>query len=358
MPIYSFSTLPELTAYILANIKANGNEEITGQLHQDVLISTAWSLFAMANAIPPSSVNQFPEWGADTTYEGGQEIIVRHGGKLFLFISDTNSIGTTPGTNALVWQDISAASLAHFRNRDEYLDHGGPHQVSAQQIHELLNGGGPLSSWIAPVQRVGVDSDAAAVENGWTRVTVKGSDATGLFEGHEGDIAQRVGSVWHFTTAPQGAIVKETDLGNLCVLIGTAWVPTATPAPSLAQVMAVGGQTTGTLTIYGATQLVPHNHNHVAPGMLTIVGSNLSYAVVNVNAAIVLNVGSIYIGHELTIVLRGFVTTTVAFSSVFNFPPGMTIPNSIAVDQVIVLRGFGVNGVVTVNSCATHNDVY
>lgn len=139
MPIYSFNTLAELTAYITNNIKANGNEDITGQRHQDVLISTAWSLFNIMSAVPPSVVNQFPAWDSGTVYEGGQEKIVVHNGKLWLFVSATNSIGTTPGTNTLVWLEFSAASLAHFRNQDTYLAFGTPDQVSAAALRALLS---------------------------------------------------------------------------------------------------------------------------------------------------------------------------------------------------------------------------
>lgn len=138
----TFSNLNALVQYINDNITTNGNGEITGARHREVLQTVAQSLHAMTSAVPGAEVMDFDPWDAGTTYTGGQEVVVRHDDKLWLFISGSDSIGTEPGTDGLVWQEMSALHLAHFKDEDQYLDKGGSNQVSAMEIRAHLDAPG------------------------------------------------------------------------------------------------------------------------------------------------------------------------------------------------------------------------
>lgn len=143
MPYQVFNTIGDLFSYIVANIGPNGNKEITGTRHQEVLVSTAYTLLNLMLILPDDTIMEFEPWNNSATYEPGDQVIVRHEGKLWLFVSDTDDTGTEPGTDATVWRELSSIELAHIRNRDQALDEGGPYEVTAQQLHALLNAGPP-----------------------------------------------------------------------------------------------------------------------------------------------------------------------------------------------------------------------
>ena len=162
MPTPSYTDLNDLITAINDRIKPNGNGAITGAVHQEALHITILSLVAMMGEVLPEVAANFPEWSSGTTYEGGSEVVVRHDGKLWLFVQATDSTGQEPGTNSLVWKEVSALQLAHFRGQDQTLDAGGPNEVSAAEIREHL------------------DAAAAGVSGGVLYVSrLAGNDATG-----------------------------------------------------------------------------------------------------------------------------------------------------------------------------------
>jgi hypothetical protein len=128
----------QLQASITAAIKTNGNEEITGPVLQAALVSIVQTLWGVISEPDDYLLNQFPAYGAGTTYVAAEEVIVKHDSALWVFVSDTDQTGVTPGVNAAVWTAINSLSLAHFRNKDSGLDLGGAHEVSAQTIVEFI----------------------------------------------------------------------------------------------------------------------------------------------------------------------------------------------------------------------------
>lgn len=135
----TYTNLNDLIVAINDRIGPNGNEEITGFVHRQTLQIMAQSLYSMMNDVLPEIAASFPEWAAGTTYEGGSEVVVRHDGKLWLFVKATNSTGQEPGTASLVWKEVSALQLAHFQNHDQALDGGGPNEVTAEEIRAHLD---------------------------------------------------------------------------------------------------------------------------------------------------------------------------------------------------------------------------
>ena len=138
-PIYN--NIGDLYNYLVTRIAGNNAQLITGVIHQEANLTIAFSLLNILLVIPGSTVNLFPPWDAAELYEGGIETVVRHNNKLWLFVGTVGDIGTVPGINSAIWREISAVELAHFVNQDQYLDFGGPYQVSAQEIREWLDTG-------------------------------------------------------------------------------------------------------------------------------------------------------------------------------------------------------------------------
>lgn len=237
MPPPVFNTASELLAHILLQIAPNGNEEITGQRHQDVLVTTVNSLLSIVASLPGQTVNDFPAWSGGTTYPGGVETVVKHGGKLWLFVSSTDSLGTQPGTNGLVWQEINAVQLAHFRNRDQYLDQGGPGEVSAMQLRRLL---ATRNAWRQAVDAIATEPAGGepigyvyAIENG----------ASGDFSGYDGQLAERIATGWSFLQIQDGDTMRFRDVKALLMRITGAWFEFPLELQGLSNVLEAGSLT-------------------------------------------------------------------------------------------------------------------
>lgn len=241
MPATVFTNPNDLITFIVDNIQTNGAEEITGQVHQDVDLSIVLSLLWQFNVIPPQVLAGFPAWDSLTTYTGGIETIVKHDDKLWLFVSATDNLGTEPGTNSLVWQEISALTLAHFRNQDQYLDFGGPYQRSAQEISEHINNQlihTPFQGWHRAVS--GTFSAPFGGELDGTRYIVK-TPGTGLFAGHDEEIAELVSGAWAFTATQKGDTARDIIATSVYWhRESTAWIQRTIATPSLSQVMTAG----------------------------------------------------------------------------------------------------------------------
>lgn len=293
MPVTVYTNINDLVAAIQAAIAPNGTENITGQVHQDILVSSALSLNSIINNIPPSVLNGFSAWNAGTTYTGGSEVVVRHNSKLWLFVSATNNTGTEPGTNSTKWAEISALTLAHFRNQDTHLDQGNANEVTAQDLREHLDDTsihGAFAGWFRPVSAklntpVGGEADG-------TRVLV-GASPTGAFAGWELAYAEKVDGVWTYqATQPGWTARSSSDHTGLWFRTGSDWV-FRTVMPTLANVLANGASSGDVLigAAYGV-QTTPMAITHSSPGIweLPTMRSHIRFAVsadleIQVNAA-------------------------------------------------------------------------
>lgn len=241
MATFIFNTLPELITYLTGQIGPNGDQEITGQRHQDVVVTIAQSLVNIVASIPPTTVNQFPPYNAGTVYTGGLEVVVRHSGKLWLFVSSTNQLAVTPGTNALVWQELTAVQLAHFRNQDQMLDQGGPNEVTAAQLRALLNAGNNISWRPAHDERL---ADPPATPDPALTYLVDTS-ATGAWSGHDLSLARFVLGNWEYTTLADGDVTRLRSGGVIVFITAGSLVSYNLDAvlsgiPTLEQVIQAG----------------------------------------------------------------------------------------------------------------------
>lgn len=75
-------------------------------------------------------------WSISTTYTG--TAYVSYAGNIYKLITSP-SLGQVPTSNPTVWQLTSVGELAHEKNKDTYLDKGGSYEVTAQDLHGLVN---------------------------------------------------------------------------------------------------------------------------------------------------------------------------------------------------------------------------
>lgn len=99
------------------------------------LIDFVSSLNGTGNVAPYNPLQAYPLNDAN-----GNPIpsYVSYNGNIYLFVGVPYQTGVTPGTNPAVWQLVSSGALAHVQNTDLYLNLGGPFEVSALDLHNLL----------------------------------------------------------------------------------------------------------------------------------------------------------------------------------------------------------------------------
>jgi hypothetical protein len=220
MPWTLYPSIPLLANSITDRIKANGAEEITGQVHQNVLLDLLYNVLAWVMTVDPSLLNAFNPWDAGFTYTGGEELVVTHEGKLWLFVSPSNDLATEPGTNSSVWKELSALQLAHFQGTDQYLDQGGPSQVSALDLYNLLQSQGAPSRWHNPVSDI--VSAPTGTEPDGTRYLV--ASGAGAFDGQSNNIAEKKNGAWVFTVCANGDAVRNIARpGSIYLLDSLNW---------------------------------------------------------------------------------------------------------------------------------------
>ena len=280
MPTYAYCTLNELVAYLQAQIGPNGNQEITGQKHQDVVVTIALSLVNIVSSIPPSTVNQFPAYDADQVYAGGVEVIVRHANKLWLFVNATDQVGVTPGTNGLVWQEISAAQLAHFRNHDTMLDEGGSNQVTAAELRSFLDAPAAGSNWVEPFDEFDATPPATPDPELVYLVDV---GATGAWSGHDLSLARYTNGAWSYTPLEDGAVSRWRGGSYLVYVAGGAIVLydldqiSNVPPPPLSTVLGAGASSGANIPILErGYHLSSMNMSHGATGTVSLYPTTTS----------------------------------------------------------------------------------
>lgn len=58
--------------------------------------------------------------------------------QIWKFINVSDMAGVTPGTDATVWEKVYGSDLAHKQGQDTVLDEGGPNEITASDITNLL----------------------------------------------------------------------------------------------------------------------------------------------------------------------------------------------------------------------------
>ncbi len=347
MPPPVFNTASELLAHILLQIAPNGNEEITGQRHQDVLVTTVNSLLNIVASLPGQTVNDFPAWSGGTNYPGGVETVVKHSGKLWLFVSPTDSLGTQPGTNGLVWQEINAVQLAHFRNRDQYLDQGGPGEVSAMQLRRLL---ATRNAW-----RQAVDAIATEPAGGEPIGYVYAIDApaSGDFAGYEGSLAERIATGWTFINVQDGDTMRFRDYAAILMRTTGSWsiydLDLAVSTPGLGPVTAAGATTYSAMTQTGGPLRWLGNAGGAyavnAPGDVVVNYAGSCAVDVTVSANATMKVASHVPGSLWFMTVRAVSGGTLTWDSAYwRRLNGVTLPTTIGVGESYLLTIFSTLG--------------
>lgn len=214
----AFPTFAQLISSIQSRIHTNGAAQITGQVHQDVLVDLVDTLVSQLALVSPEVLAAFPAWSNSTTYTGGEEVVVSYNDKLFLFVSGTDDLGTEPGTNSAVWKEVSALQLAHFQGTDQMLDQGGSNEVTAAELRALLDN--PKSRWHDPVEDI-VATPAGSEADG-TRYLV--STGTGGFAGMDGSIVEKVNGAWQAYATTDGDAVRVKSVpGSVHLKDAGAW---------------------------------------------------------------------------------------------------------------------------------------
>lgn len=335
-----YTNINDLVTAVQTAIAANGTQAITGPVHQDIMVTVVQSLNAMANAIPPSVLNGFSPWNAGTTYTGGSEVVVRHNNKLWLFVSATNNTGTEPGTNSTKWVDVSALTLAHFRNQDTHLAQGGANEVTAQDLREHLDDEdihGAFQGWHEPVN--GKVNEPIGTEPDGTTYLVSAA-ATNDFTGWELAFAKKVDGVWTFRLTVAGYTARQKDNHNgIWFRTATDWV-FRTVVPTLADVL-TNGAASGDVFIGAAygVQTTPVALTHSSPGtwILPLFRSHIRIAV---GAALTLEHAGLLDGVEYVIELvhTSGGAHTLTFGADWLFDVDLTVPTSLAVGVTMLFK--------------------
>ena len=338
MPVFNDISL--LLSYMYARINSNGTQAITGAVHRDVMESTILSLFEIMFLIPDESANDFPPWDAEEVYDGGTELVVRHNGYLWLFIKATDSLAQEPGTNTAIWQQLSALSLSHFRNRDQYLDEGGPYQVSAQELYMLLNAPPPLT-WRNTIQDYLI-SPTGGEPNGH-RVLVK-AGAGGAFAGHDHDIAVRSGASWVFEPTLDGDAVRQAGTTIIWLRDSGIWskfdlVPSV---PSLSQVLAAGEFSgLSSITLERPIIEIEYQYTHMSAGYYDITVGMYPRMRVVLNANITLGASNFALQSWWWLITCNTNATITWQVGHWSYAQGVTLPTAVLAGENYMIRATG-----------------
>lgn len=340
MPVQVFNTINELLSYLTAQLPTQGNQEITAARHREVMHSTVLSLYALVNGLPGQTVNEFSPWQSEDTYTGGAEVVVRHGGRLWLFVSAEDRTGTEPGTNGLVWAEISAVQLAHFRDRDQRLDAGGPYEVTAEEIRVALDGELAGTGVYRPVDSLSgwPDWDQPA---GYRFIVGYWDEAfSGLFEGREGHIAERTASGWRFEIPVLyhrvylKGVPFSLEQSQCYLYAGFDWIEVGSFA---ALVGMGGGHTGGTPLVFTRPPVYPSDVHGWDSPVIHLVPDDLDEIVVPA-----INVDEVPVSY----IVRRYVhlqnneatESSVVWPGGLGTADGVTLPATISVGQTILVE--------------------
>lgn len=344
MPVTVYSTISELLAYVQSNIAPNGTQAITGQKHQDVMLSVVQSLVTILGQVPPATSNDFPAWSGATTYTGGSEVVVKHANKLWLFVSASDVVGTEPGTNGLVWQELSAVQLAHFRNKDQFLDQGGPNEVSALAIKRALSA---RSAWRAPVNAIAA-GPWGGEELGYRYAIDWG--AYDDFEGRDGSVAELTASGWVFYQVNEGDAMLLIGGSELLVRQASSWsyhnLALVGQSWNLSQVLLAGDPYYGRMWISAPLARVEATIIHSAAGLLSLSCAQYGAYRIVLNANVTMTWDSASMQQEFMVKLTGgLASVSVSWASdKWSALPGVVLPTTVLFGEVYHMHFVEVDG--------------
>jgi hypothetical protein len=115
-------TKAQLLTLVGVNLPDNELQLITPELHREVVNEVIDACYPEAT----EALATIPPYEAGVEYQPGPQVYVIYNSVIWQFISPTPQTGVEPGTNALVWQNVSLNDLAHPQNTDyrigEYLE--------------------------------------------------------------------------------------------------------------------------------------------------------------------------------------------------------------------------------------------
>lgn len=334
MPVTVYSTISELLAYVQSNIAPNGTQAITGQKHQDVMLSVVQSLVNILGQVPPVTTNDFPAWSGATTYTGGSEVVVKNANKLWLFVSASDVVGTEPGTNGLVWQELSAVQLAHFRNMDQYLDQGGPNEVSALAIKRALSA---RNAWRVPVNAV-APAPAGGEAIGYRYAVDFG--AYDDFEGQDGTVAELTASGWVFYQANEGDAMLIIGGSELLVRQATLWsyhnLSLVGQIWTLSQILSASDPGYGRMIISAPLARVESSLSHNSAGTLSLNCAQFGAFRIILNANVTMSWSSASGQQEFMLKLVGVATSSTVdwAADKWSALTGVVLPTTVLAGEV------------------------
>jgi hypothetical protein len=102
-------------------------------------------IFEAIKNLQTSGEDAFEAYDPGEEYSEGD--FVSYSGNIWEFINPVAQTGIAPGSDPSTWEVVSLGLFAHEKNKDQYLGFGGSYQVSAQDLHALLNGGFDTDYW-------------------------------------------------------------------------------------------------------------------------------------------------------------------------------------------------------------------
>lgn len=97
-------------------------------------MDTNWIRLAESINLLGTPGTSLAPWNSGTTYSADE--YVSYSGNMYRSITTTT--GDQPDTSPAQWELTSVGALAHPVNRDQFLDEGGPSEVSASQVVNLF----------------------------------------------------------------------------------------------------------------------------------------------------------------------------------------------------------------------------
>jgi hypothetical protein len=226
----TINNLESLIARISEHMTVNGNRENTGERTQQLLKEMVLGIIAIIGAAPTPTGSITP-WDASLEYLGNQQVLVTHGGGIYLFVGADTDQGTQPGTDPSVWMDLSALLLSHTQGTDQMLDDGGSNEVTAAEIRAHLDSPTEVPP-LADVLAVGHTTGANNIEvDAGQKINFRGPES-------DGTLSLRPISVSDDNTIylpdKYGTIALLDDLAGVAALVdGTLKAPEAfSPAGS------------------------------------------------------------------------------------------------------------------------------
>lgn len=90
-------------------------------------------------ALQTPSTGGFEPFDNGITYSNVGPDYVSYNGNIYQYINAIPHSGITPGADPLTWQAVSVGQFSHQQNTDQYLDKGGPKEVTVTEIYNKVH---------------------------------------------------------------------------------------------------------------------------------------------------------------------------------------------------------------------------